>query len=187
MNKVMIFPTDTVYGIGCLIFDLKSINKIYEIKERPQDQKLPVLISTLEMIEPYVYINEIVRIIANKFWPGGLTIILKTKDVVKETTNEDTLAIRMPNNKELLNLIDELGPIRATSLNKHHEKELNDINEIKENYKNLVDEIYEFDFSNSSNVSSTIIDLSNNEVRCVREGELKCQDIIKYLKDLIKT
>ncbi|HHT55361.1 MAG TPA: threonylcarbamoyl-AMP synthase, partial [Acholeplasma sp.] len=80
MNKIIIFPTDTVYGIGASLYDLDNINKIYEIKGRSFDKQLPVLCSSIEQIESFAVIDNNVLKLAKAFWPGALTLILKTKD-----------------------------------------------------------------------------------------------------------
>ena len=79
MGRVIIFPTDTVYGIGTQIFDIEGIKRIYEIKNRPLDKPLACLCANLEQIESISYVTEDAKKLINKFLPGGLTLILESK------------------------------------------------------------------------------------------------------------
>ena len=99
MGKLIIFPTDTVYGIGCEIFDKENINKIYELKHRPRSKPLACLCADLKQIKQIAYINSFEKKVIEKFMPGALTIILKAKKKVAETTGFETIGVRIPNSK----------------------------------------------------------------------------------------
>ncbi len=120
-GKIGIFPTDTAYGIGCRMDDPKAVNKIYEFRNRPREKALLVLASTIEMASKYVLMEDDVKNKLQKYWPGGLTVILKCKkENVCENVraNGDTLAVRVPDNRELCEIIQEVGvPIVAPSAN----------------------------------------------------------------------
>ena len=92
MNYVIIFPTDTVYGIGTPIMDTEGIKRIYDIKGRSFDKPLAVLTDSIESMEPYVVITKAVRKLAQAFG-GGLTLILKTTEQYEEQTGEKTLGL----------------------------------------------------------------------------------------------
>ena len=75
-NDVIIFPTDTVYGIGCKMTDEKAIERIYDIKKRDTNKRLAVLISSLNQIKDYIEITDTLLKIESNFWPGALTVIV---------------------------------------------------------------------------------------------------------------
>ena len=104
MSKVIIFPTDTVYGIGCDIFDLEGIERIYKIKNRSKDKPLACLCANLEQIEDIADLSEDARKLINLFLPGPLTIILKSKPIVLDKIGYKTIGVRIPNNKIALDI-----------------------------------------------------------------------------------
>ena len=94
---VIIFPTDTVYGIGCNPYDTNAVKKIYEIKSREKIKSLPVLASSIQIVKQISIIDEFTEKIIKKYWPGPLTLILKLKDKnLKKSLNlEDKIAVRL--------------------------------------------------------------------------------------------
>ena len=120
-GNTVIFPTETVYGLGANALDENAVKKIYEAKGRPSDNPLIVHISSKE--EVYKLANDIsdkAKVLMSKFWPGPLTMIFKKKDIVPQRTSGglDTVAIRMPSHKIARELIKQAGiPIAAPSAN----------------------------------------------------------------------
>lgn len=179
MNKLIIFPTDTVYGIGTSLYDKDNINKIYEIKGRSFDKQIPVLCSSLEQIEKFAVVNDKLRKLAKDFWPGALTIVLESNNAYYNFSGEKSIAVRIPNHKETLKLLEQFGPLKTTSINKSGEKPLNDYEVIYERYKDVVDHIY-INNEEMIGVSSTIITLVD-EVKLLRTGSISYDDILKSL------
>lgn len=120
-GDMVAFPTETVYGLGADALDEMASKKIYAAKGRPSDNPLIVHVANEKQIEPLVKeFPEVARKLMNKFWPGPLTIIFKKSDVVPYGTTGglDTVAIRMPNHRVALKLIEESGvAIAAPSAN----------------------------------------------------------------------
>ena len=116
-----IFPTDTVYGIGCNALDITGLEKLYHIKGRDFNKPINILVSNPNMINKFVKnINHVERKLIENFWPGALTIIFNKSKIVPKllTAGLDTVGIRMPNNKIAIELIDRLGyPIATSSAN----------------------------------------------------------------------
>lgn len=165
VGKVICFPTDTVYGIGTLYNDKLGISKIYKMKNRPLDRPLANLCSSLDQIlDLEIEITSNVRDIIDKYWPGALTIIFKDKD--KKTS------FRMPDSKIALELIDKFGVLTTTSVNESGEKELNSFIEINEVFGKKID-YFISDDAKLSKVASTVIDVSSNEIKVLREGLIK--------------
>ena len=123
---VVIFQTDTVYGIGCNPYDENAIERIYRIKKRDGKKPLPVLGYSRQILEEIVEFDEIAYRITDKFWPGQLTIILPLKDdrLKKLSAGEDTLAVRVPNNKCTLSILKECKLVIGTSANISGKKRL---------------------------------------------------------------
>jgi len=99
-GKIVVFPTDTVYGIGCDPYNKEAVEKVYRIKNRKQGKLFPVLGFSKNELEKIVNFNEKANKIAEKFWPGRLTLILPLKDEKLKTSMnlENKVAVRVPNN-----------------------------------------------------------------------------------------
>jgi len=184
-GNIGIFPTDTVYGIGCDSLNINAISSLYIAKKRNLSNPINILVSNLKMIENFVIsINEIQKILINKFWPGPLSIIFKKSELVPDilTANLKTVGIRMPNNKLCLNLINKFGfPIATSSANISGKQPYIMIN------KDLID-----DFKNHANfiiddgkiefgIPSTIVSIEENYVKILRNGSISKEDISKAL------
>ncbi len=120
-GEVVGIPTETVYGLAANAYDSKACAKIFEAKGRPQDNPLIIHISSLRMLEESVReIPPLALTLADNFWSGPLTMIFPKKDIVPDTTSGglDTVAVRMPDNEDTLNLIEMCGfPLAAPSAN----------------------------------------------------------------------
>lgn len=182
LKKVLIFPTDTVYGIGASIYDKESIKKIYEIKGRDFNKPLAVLCSSIEQVNEFAVLTKQAKVIAEGFWPGGLTLILKTNKKYYDLTKEETIGVRMPNHKLALSLLDKYGPLKTTSVNTSGEEPLNDYEIIYEKYHDVVSDIYQNNES-LTKLSSTVIDLTSDNYQILREGHITREDILKVLDE----
>jgi L-threonylcarbamoyladenylate synthase len=120
MGGVIAFPTDTVYGLGADAYNATAVQKIYDIKNRPRDRQLPLLIADVEQLTILAKpISEIAWFLARRFWPGGLTLVLpKTDSLPVHLASKPTIAVRFPNYSVCLAIIQRLGnPIIGTSAN----------------------------------------------------------------------
>jgi len=176
---IVIFPTDTVYGIGCNPYDKTAVKKIYEIKSRNIVKSLPVLTYSKETAKKIVQFDKITEKIADKFWPGPLTIILKVKDEkIKESLNlEDKIAIRVPNHQCTLELLQKCDFLVGTSANISG-------NSSYTNPKDCLKDMKDYDvFVDggiiSSGGESTIIEIENEEIKIIREGSLSKEEILQ--------
>lgn len=185
LGDLIVIPTDTVYGLAAKLYDDKALKKIYQIKGRDESKHIPVLISKIEQLKDVCDMTKLSQAYMKKYWPGPLTIILKTTDAFRQKTGEETIAVRMPNHPVALKLIDINGPLRVTSLNKSDEKPLTSLKEIEKRFGSLVKEIYPQGNIIKSDVSSTIIDLTSRKIKIVRQGEISDAEILA-LKDNMK-
>lgn len=183
MNKIIIFPTDTVYGIGTGLDNLEGIKKIYEIKDRNYTKPMAVLCANLEQIAEFAILTREAKLLAKQFWPGELTLILNTTEKYRKKTLEKTIGVRIPNHKQALSLLIKYGPLKTTSVNNSEEEPLNDYEIIKERYEKLVDEIYPNEEVISKR-SSTVINLTTNNLYVIRQGSITIDEINEVLKSL---
>lgn len=175
---VIIFPTDTVYGIGCNPYDANAVKKIYEIKSRRKIKSLPVLASSIEIVKQISIIDEFTEKIIKKYWPGPLTLILKLKDKnLKKSLNlEDKIAVRIPNSVCTLKLLNKCNLLVGTSANVSGDSSFTDPQECMKNVKNY--DVFVDGGTITSKGESTIIEIENEKIHVIREGALKKEDIV---------
>ena len=168
-DKVIIFPTDTVYGIGCLLNDLKSVERIYEIKQRDYSKPLAILCDSLETVKKVIKEGINLDPSLTKYWPGKLTLIYPKNRIVSDliTAKKDTVGVRIPNHEISLSLLEKFGPMVVTSLNLSNEPSILKFNDVLK-YEKLVD--YIIDGGDLSSDSSTVYDTINNTT--LRQGDI---------------
>ena len=166
-GKIIVFPTDTVYGVGCLYGDSIGVEKIYQMKKRDYGKPLPVLCDSIETVLSIAMINEN-HMKYTKHWPGALTMILKSYD--KNIFN-GSVACRIPNSEIALSVLKKFGPLFTTSVNYSGEKELNSVDEILETFGNQIDFIVT-DIPVLTKTPSTIINCLGDEMIIVRQGDI---------------
>ncbi len=180
-GDIIVVPTDTVYGLAACLYDDQALEKIYEIKGREQSKQIAILCANIGQLEGIVRIDEASRALMEAFWPGSLTIVMKTTEQHKQKTGEDTIAVRMPKHRYLLNLIEVRGVLRVTSLNKSGEPPLHNIKDIHCQYGDLVSEIHTQDETVASQIASTIVDVTTGRVNMIRQGSITVDDINKVI------
>ena len=172
-GKTVIFPTETVYGLGANALDENAATKIYEAKGRPSDNPLLVHVSNIEDV--YALVEEVdkkAKLLMEKFWPGPLTILFNKKDIIPDRTSGglSTVAIRMPSDEVARNLIKASKvPIAAPSANISGKPSPTKAEHIIKDMDGRVDGILvgkDCDFG----VESTIIDLSGDCPLVLRPG-----------------
>ncbi|HUT05571.1 MAG TPA: L-threonylcarbamoyladenylate synthase [Nitrosopumilaceae archaeon] len=176
---VIIFPTDTVYGIGCDPYNKKSVDRIYQIKGRPKSKPFPVLAYSIEVAAEIVEFDKDSKKIAGKFWPGPLTLILKVKDEKLKTSLhlEEKIAIRVPNNQCLLNLLKNSKLLIGTSANISGE---NSFTNSQECYQKIPDfDIFLDDGDIKNGIESTILEMHEGNPIIHRIGALKKEEIME--------
>lgn len=181
-GKTVVFPTETVYGIGANALSKDAVDKIFKAKGRPIDNPLIVHISNIDMLDGLVEdINNIEKKLMSAFWPGPFTIILKKKSYLPDnvTAGLDTVGIRMPSDKIALELIREAGvPIAAPSANISGKPSGTNIQDIFEELKDRVD--YILDGGNCDiGIESTVVKVTSNKVKILRPGKISKEDIEK--------
>ena len=173
-GKIVITPTDTIYGIMGDSTNEEVIKKIYKIKKRPLNKPLILLMDSYKMIKKYTKnISDKEEKLIKEFMPGLVTVILEKNDKVNNliTSNTNYVGIRIPNNKELLEIINKLDkPVISTSANISEEISITNIEQLDKEIKDNVDYIY--DNGEILNQSSTIVKFENGKLIILREGIL---------------
>jgi L-threonylcarbamoyladenylate synthase len=175
---IVVFPTDTVYGIGCNPYNENSVKKIYEIKSRTELKSLPVLAYSLDVVKEIALIDEFTEKIIEKYWPGPLTLILELTDQkLKKSLNlGNKIAVRIPDSKCTLKLLEKCKLLVGTSANISGNSSYTNPDECIKNIKN-----YDMFLNGgiiTSKGESTIIEIENKEIKIIREGVLKREDIV---------
>ena len=183
---VVAFPTETVYGLGALSSSDKAVNKIFKVKGRPKFNPLIIHVANIEMALDIGKFSETALKLANKFWPGPLTIVLKkknSKSISKlATAGLNTVAIRIPNNTIAQRIITKIGvPIAAPSANVSGKLSCTKAEDIKEKLSDRIDGII-LGEQCELGLESTVIECSENCVSLMRLGSIPIETIKEFLK-----
>lgn len=177
---IIIFPTDTAFGIGCRIDNEKAIEKLFKIRRRPEHQAVPVLVSSLEMAGEYVQEipADVEEKLLKKYWPGALTVVFNCKvEKVQSLVRGggDTLGIRIPDHKTTLSIIEGIGvPILGPSANFSGEETPYEFESLNPELVKLVD--YVVHGQTQTGKVSTVIDVTTNPWKILREGAIKIKN-----------
>lgn len=180
-DGVIIFPTDTVYGIACNCFSEKAIKKIFDIKKRPENKPINVLSNSLDKIKLVSKnINEKEKFLIDKYMPGALTIILDKNEKVSDilTAGLDTIGVRIPKNNISLRILENVSyPLATTSANISGDSAGIKISDFLKEFDGVVDAIIDGGETDLK-VASTIVRVeSDNKLKIIREGTLKIKEM----------
>lgn len=176
-DGIIIFPTDTVYGIGCNCFSEKAIRKIFKNKSRPEQKPINVLTNNIEKIQKVAKnISEKEEEIIKKYMPGALTIILNKKEEVPSilTAGLDSIGVRIPNNKIALDILKNFEyPLATTSVNISGNMPGIELEDFLNEFKDKVDIIIDGGKSEIG-IASTIVRIDEDlKINILREGNIK--------------
>lgn len=175
---IVIYPTETVYGIAASIYTEEALRKVFEVKKRSAQSPISVAVSSFKMMDELVHIGEKEREFIKRFLPGPVTVILRKKKAVPDilTSGADLVGIRYPDHKLALELIELAGvPVTSTSANVSGEPAPARVDEIK------IDADYILDGGECSGEPSTVVDLVN--MRVLRKGA-KYEEILAALREI---
>lgn len=180
---VFIYPTDTIYGFGGNPFNDEVLRKITFIKGRPDWKRYIHLVGSVEILLKYVEIkSEMFYDFLLNIWPNPVSVVMKLNEQTRDILGAETAAFRIPNNRFCLILLNEIKmPLISTSVNRSGEQPLNAPDMIIQEFGKEVDAVF---YSNKKSFfeASTVIDLSDEEPKLIREGKFKFSEIIKYFK-----
>ncbi|MBP5835991.1 L-threonylcarbamoyladenylate synthase [Candidatus Phytoplasma meliae] len=177
--NIIIFPTDTVYGMGTLLYDQIGLEQIYQLKKRPINKDILVLCASLKQAQSLVEFSSVSLQLVARFWPGPLTLIMKTTPAYFQKTQAMSLGVRIPNHPLALELLQKYGPLKTTSVNESKQPPLNDYHQICQIYRQKVAFVYPNHYP-MAQISSTIVQLTDAKNTILREGPLD-SSIIKHI------
>jgi len=181
---VIAYPTDTFYGLGADCFSPEEIRRIYQIKKRRTSKPIPLIIAETEEVKRIaVEIPPLFWSLAEEFWPGPLTLILKASPALPPELlgPSQTIGVRLPAVSWLRELVREAGiPLTATSANISGEKEISRPEKIKDIFWEKVDLIVDGGKTPGTQ-PSTVLDLTSEKPKILREGIIPITKIRKYL------
>ena len=181
-SQVIAFPTDTVMGLGVYFDDHKAYELLNQIKRRPEDKPYTLMLGDVKDVEKYAFVNERDRKVIDAFMPGPVTLLLRSKNVPDYVThNTGVIGVRVPDMSLVLELINYLGkPLLVPSANKSGDKPALTSIEVRQIFGDELGYIFEEDSLGQK--PSTIIDLTTEQVKILREGPISIEDINKVLK-----
>ena len=176
------YPTDTVYGIGCNPFDADAVDRLVKAKERVK-AALPILASSLEAAERLGEIGGVAAALANKFWPGPLTLVVRPRTILPAKVAGDSLLVglRIPNHETARRLIQESGGVLiGTSANISGHPALRTAEEVVRELEGRVDLVVDGGPA-SLGRESTVVRVLGDEITVLREAAISRDDILKVL------
>lgn len=176
---IIVYPTDTVYGMGCDLFNKQAIERIYEIKRRNKKEPLSFICADLKDISNYALVSNYAYRTLRRLLPGAYTFVLEASRLVPKIllTKRKTVGIRVPDNKICLTLVGELGhPIINTSAKLEQDEILSDPFEIEKKFKKLVDLV--IDGGPLASDQSSVIDLIDDVPKVLRAGKGDVSDFL---------
>jgi len=172
----VVYPTDTVFGLGVHALDQDAVNRLYRIKNRPKSKPVPIIINNMCQAKSLAFINKKTEKVLQAVWPGQVTVILSRK-------TGGTIGLRIPDHKVPQFLAQEF-PITGTSANISGQKTCESIWEIQEQFKNCYprpDLILDMERV-AQNKPSTVLDLTTNKPKILRIGPVNKEQLLKILK-----
>lgn len=187
-GEVLGMPTDTFYGLAADPFNLRAVDRVYDIKSRSRHKPLSLLIETVEQAEMLARpLPEEFYVLARRYWPGPLTIIVKAASrlPLKVTANTGNVALRVPAANIPLAVVKAAGiPVTATSANLSGASECTTAVAVRDQLQDRISIIVDGGTS-PRDVASTIVDLTDDEARwkVIREGAISSQDITNFFAE----
>ena len=186
-GRMVAFPTDTVYGVGAHAFSPEAVAALFAAKNRPTTKAIPILVARIEDMARVAHpVPTIAWRLAERFWPGGLTLVLPCVEEIPSivTAGGDTVALRCPDHAVPLALINALGaPLAATSANLSGQASPTSADQVVEQLKGRVPLVIDGGQC-PVRVSSTVIDLSVSPPRLLRAGAIPTEKLNDLLPDL---
>lgn len=175
-------PTDTVYGLVADVFNTSATARLFEIKGRPSDLALPIFVSGLEQASTLLNkVDSLMMALAERFWPGALTIVAECRDDLELAVGGDgnSIGVRAPADQLLLAVCEEVGPLASTSANRHASSPLRDAEALAKELGSDVSLI--LDGGPREGLASTVISIVERPPVVLREGAIGAQELYSVL------
>jgi L-threonylcarbamoyladenylate synthase len=182
-GELFVYPTETLYALGCDPLNEKALEKLYFVKNRPKSMPVSIAVSSIEMMKELVYVNELSQKIYEKFLPGPVTLLCKQKRPLPDilSSEDGKIGIRVPEHPIALMIIDLVGPVCATSANLHGGLNPKDIGAAKEQLEDKVKlfiDCGELKYQRPS----TIVDCSGSSINIIRKGVISHKELTSILE-----
>jgi len=187
---MILYPTETVYGLGVNAFDAETLSALYDLKGRGAEKSVSILVRSIEDIERYAYLEPVARVLVENFMPGPLTLVLKARDVVPRflVASDGTLGFRISSDIIAQKVISDFmekydAPLTCTSANVSGEDTPATVSEILKQFgdeASVVNKIY--DDGSRSGKSSTVVKVVDGKVVILRTGEISENDTYRVLE-----
>ncbi|UCC81215.1 MAG: threonylcarbamoyl-AMP synthase [Candidatus Zixiibacteriota bacterium] len=184
-GAVILFPTDTVVGLGCRFDSGQSISRIREIKGIKTENPFAILVSSVDDLDDLnIRKSRVFNKLVEKMWPGGLTVVLSSENNYPCCGEGNTLGLRMPDNDFVRKIIEMAGkPIAATSANFHGISPPARIEDVDSRIAKKVDYILEIPVKGIG-LPSTVVKIEAGDVRIIREGAISSEEIIDVARGM---
>ena len=181
-DGIVAFPTETVYGLGVRFGSRVALDRLMEAKQRDYSKAVTLMLADKKEINQYAYVNDKAKKLIDKFMPGMITLVFKKKEDVDSymTNGKETIGIRIPDSEYVLNLIKKTGPLFVTSANLSSHQNTTTTNEVLMQLEGRIDLIV--DGKTSDNIASTVVDVSEDEIKILRVGKISEEDIKEAIK-----
>ncbi|MDR3283236.1 MAG: threonylcarbamoyl-AMP synthase [Candidatus Methanoplasma sp.] len=175
---MVVYPTDTVYGVGADIFDEIAVKSVFIKKNRPFDMPLSVAVADVRMMESIAEINDVARKLIEEFLPGPLTLVVNKKDCVPDMVSAGTssIGIRIPDNPISVGITKLAGPITSTSANVHSHPDSTTVEAAIGDLGGLID-LYIDAGPSKIKQHSTIVQIEDDGVKFMRHGAIPVHQI----------
>ena len=177
------FPTDTVYGMGCDPYNDQAVERIFAIKGRAENKPLPILVHSIKDAQKLASLDHVGMVLAKKFWPGALTIVAPITDKGishRVTLGREGVALRVPSNKCVLSLLEYCKCLVGTSANLSGERSLKSAQEVIDSSLSGYDALLDGG-PVEKGVESTIIEITG-QPKVLREGSIKATEVMEVIE-----
>ena len=177
-GKLIVYPTETLYGLGANAFDESAVKHVFVIKKRPFDMPLSVAVSSIEMLESVAVLDKTSRKLAQKLMPGPITLIITKKPNVPDivTSGSDEIGIRMPDHPLALQIIKRAGPITSTSANLHSKPDPTTVGSMVKEFGDSINTYIDCGKTKLGK-PSTIVAVHDGEIEIIRSGVVTKKEI----------
>lgn len=179
---IVAFPTETVYGVGIHFDDEEALERLMEAKNRDYSKAITLMVADKKDISQYAYISSQAQKMIDQFMPGMITLIFKKKESVRDsmTNGKSTIGIRIPDSEFVLSLLKKVGPMLVTSANLSQHPNTTSTQEVLNQLDGRIDLVV--DGKTSDNIASTVVDVSQDEIKILRDGKITKEQIEEAIK-----
>ena len=179
---IVAFPTETVYGVGIHFNDEEALDRLMEAKNRDYSKAITLMVADKADISQYAYISPQAQKMIDQFMPGMITLIFKKKESVHDSmqNRKSTIGIRIPDSEFVLSLLKKVGPMLVTSANLSQHSNTTSTQEVLNQLDGRIDLVV--DGKTSDNIASTVVDVSQDEIKILRAGKITKEQIEEAIK-----